>query len=539
MDIIKHARSFLIERTKELLVLSVAFACSFSVARAETLRYVPVGDLRVLDPVWTSAAITLSHGQMIYDVLLTTDSAFRPRLQMAESYTRSDDGMTWRFVLRPGLQFHDGSPVRAQDVAASIRRWAQRVTAGQALAARAKSIAAIDDRTIEIALNKPFGPVLETLASPVLAPFVMREQDAAIDGFTQVKSTVGSGPFTFAAAEYRAGDRAIYRRNPAYAPRAEPPDGYSGGKTVFLDAVEWRYLPDPATAVAALQAGEVDFLESVPADLVPLLRARRDVMLQVLNLSGSIGTIRPNALVPPFNDPRARQALLLLVDQKLFSDSMVSDPSLARACTALFVCGTPYASDIASAPWAKPDVAKAKQLLAEAGYRGAPVVLLDPADQPEIHMIALLTADALRSAGVNVDLQTMDWSTVITRRNTREAPAQNPAGWNLAFTLWGGFSLASPLTNTPLVTSCDGKNLYGWPCDAKIEALRDGFLDAPDDAARMRVTEALQARYYEIVPYVSTGIFQKPVAYRNNISGLLTTPYPVMWNVRKSVTPRQ
>ena len=127
----------------------------------------------------------------------------------------------------------------------------------------------------------------------------------------------------------------------------------------------------------------------------------------------------------------------------------------------------------------------------------------------------------------------MDWSTLITRRNTREPPSQNPSGWDLAFTLWGGFSLSSPLANTPLVSSCDGKNLYGWPCDAEIERLRAAFLDAATDAERMKVIEALQTRYYEVVPYVSAGLFLRPVAYRSSLHGVLQTPYPVMWNIEK------
>ncbi len=503
-------------------------------ARAETtLRMVPLGDLRVLDPIWTSAAITLNHGQSIYDVLMTMDSKFRPQPQMAESVERSPDGMRYTFKLRPGLVFHDGSPVTAEDVALSIQRWGKRVTAGQALLARTASLTATDARTVELVLNRPFGPVLEALATPVLAPFVMRAADARTDPFQQVKTTVGSGPFIFAADQYEPGHRVVYRRNPAYVPRAEAPDMYAGAKVAKVDRVEWVYLPDQGTAVNALQTGEVDFLSTVPQDLQPILRARKDVVVKVIDPSGSIGNIRPNSAHPPFSDPRARQALLLLVDQKEWSTALAGNADYATACFAVFVCGSPYESDVATGPWKKPDLARAKKLLADSGYNGEKIVLLDPADQPEIHMIALLAADALRQIGANVDLQTMDWSTVITRRNTREAPAKNPAGWDLAFTLWGGFSLASPLNNTPLDSRCDGKNLYGWPCDEEIERLRTAFFDATDDTARKKLTEQLQARYYETVPYVNTGMFSRPVAFRSNISGVLGTLYPVPWNIEK------
>jgi peptide/nickel transport system substrate-binding protein len=430
--------------------------------------------------------------------------------------------------------FQDGSSVRAEDVAASIKRWGARVTAGQALLSHVSALTALDARALEIVFSRPFGPVLEALGSPALAPFVMRAVDANVSAFEQVRSTVGSGPFTFVTDAYRPGDSVLYRRWPGYVPRAEKADGYAGGKVARVDQVQWKYLPDSSTAVAALQTGEVDMLEAVPADLVPVLQKKPGVVLEVLNQTGSIGNIRPNTAHKPFSDPRARQALLLLVDQAEFAPALAGSAELAGVCYAVFVCGTPYETDIATGPWKQPDLARAKALLAEAGYAGERVVLLDPADQPDIHMIAQLTAETLRKAGVNVDLQTMDWSTVLTRRNTREAPSVNPAGWDLAFTLWGGFSLSSPLNNTPLVTSCDGKNLYGWPCDNEIERLRAAFFDEVSAERRMRLIEQLQTRYFDVVPYVNTGIFRRVVGYRSNVKGVLKTLYPVLWNVEKT-----
>ena len=514
-----------------LLALAVLLA---GPAWGSTLRFAPAGDLRILDPIWTSAAITLNHAQMIYDVLVTSDSQLRPQLQMAESYARSEDGLRATFVLRPGLMFHDGTPVRSRDVAASILRWGQRVTAGQAVMSHLDRIDTPDDRTLVMVFHHPFGPLLEALGSPLLAPFVMREQDAKTSAFDQVTTAIGSGPFMFVAEAYRAGDRALYRRFPGYVPRNEPADGYAGGRVARVDEVEWRYLPDPATATQALQTGEVDFLEAIPADLVPLIRGKAGLKVEVLNTSGSIGTIRPNAAHPPFNDARARQALMLIADQAEFGQALTDEPGLAQVCHALFVCGTPNATQAGAAPWVRPDVARAKALLQAAGYDGRPLVLLDPSDQPDIHTLALVFADELRRAGIAVDVQTMDWSSIITRRNTRASPVENASGWDIAFTFWGGISLASPLTNTPLVSSCDGKNLYGWPCDALLETLRADFLDATTDKAQREVIEALQRRYYDVVPYISTGIVQRQVAYRATLKGVLKTPYPVFWNLSKS-----
>ena len=518
-----------------LLLTLLALPAGAQTSAQTTIRYAPNGDLRVLDPIWTSAAITVTHAQLVYDVLVTMDSQLQPKLQMAESVQTSPDGLTWTFTLRPGLAFHDGTPVRAADVAASIARWARRVTTGQAMMPRVAAIEAEGDRTLRIRLSRPFGPVMEVLGTPVLAPFVMREQEAKTDAFEQVKTVIGSGPFIWDPDGYRPGDRAIYRRNPAYIPRAEPSDGYAGGKVAKFDVVEWKYLPDPSTVTQALMKGEVDLIDPPPGDLIPLLRANKGVVVEVLNTAGVIGTIRPNSLIPPFNHPKARAALQLLMDQKMFNAAIATEPDYAQECFALFVCGTPYATDIATAPWREANLEKAKALLAESGYRGEPILLLDPADQADIHTLALITADQLRRIGANVQVQTMDWSTIITRRNVKEAPPGNPNGWHLAFTFWGGLSLSSPLSNAPLVSRCDGRNLYGWPCDEALHKLMsEDFLDAATPQAQMKVIEAIQTRFYETFPYIATGIIHRPIARRADLQDLPRTQYPVFWNVSRA-----
>jgi peptide/nickel transport system substrate-binding protein len=197
-----------------------------------TLRFVPGSDLVTIDPHWTGAYITRDYGYMVYDTLFALDHQYRPHPQMVESWTASEGGLVWEFRLRDKLQFHDGQKVRAADVVASLKRWGQRNDAyGQALLAAAASIDALDDSRFRIALKSPF-PVIDalaTLTSPT--PFILPERIAQTDAFTQIKDPTGSGPFKMVLSEWQAGHKIVFARNMDYVPRAEPPDGASGGKS--------------------------------------------------------------------------------------------------------------------------------------------------------------------------------------------------------------------------------------------------------------------------------------------------------------------
>src|SRR4051812_24151061 len=211
-------------------------------ANARVLRFVPQADLTVLDPVFTTAYITRHHALMIYDQLYGLDSRLQPQPQMVEAHEA--DGLTWRFRLREGLAFHDGEPVRGRDCIASIRRWAQRDALGQVLLARTAEMSAPDDRSFVIRLNKPFGPMLDALAKiGPSALFIMPERIAATEATTQIRETIGSGPFRFLADERMVGARVAYERNPAYRPREDgTPSWAAGPKRVHFDRVEWLVM---------------------------------------------------------------------------------------------------------------------------------------------------------------------------------------------------------------------------------------------------------------------------------------------------------
>ena len=497
------------------------------------LKLVPQADLKLLDPIWTTAAITQNHGYMIYDTLFALNSKLESKPQMVDSWQTSADGLQWSFKLRSGMKWHDGTPVTAKDVVASLNRWGKRATDGIAMMSRMESMSVKDELGFELKFKQKFGVLLEVLANPSLPPFIMREKDAMTDPFEQVKETIGSGPFVFAKDEWVPGNKVVYAKFKDYKPRGEPSDGFAGGKVVKVDKVEWLYIPDPNTAAQALIQGEVDVIEQPTYDLLPLMEKGGQITVKVLDNLGKMGHVRPNHLHPPFNDVRARQALALLVDQKDYLAAMVGSPKYERECYAIFMCGSPLETDKFADGHRKRNVAKAKELFKEAGYKGEPLVVMVPTDQELIKNIALVTAQNLRDAGINVDTQAMDWSSVISRRTKQEVPGPGSPGWHIFTTWWTGVPMSSPITSAPLVTSCDKKNWFGWPCDEQIEKLRAAFLEAGSVAEQKAVAEQLQKRFYEFMPYVNTGQFLPPVAWRKSLVGVPDALLFVAWNIEK------
>ena len=249
-------------------------------ADTKTLRFIAQSDLRVLDPIWTTAYITRNHGYMVFDTLFAIDAEFAPHPQMVGDYSISPDKLTYQFKLRDGLRFHDGSPVRGVDCVASVKRWMARDGHGQALATVLDEIRPDGDKGFTIKLKEPFSLLLDGIGKvSSLALFVMPERLANTDPFQQVTEMVGSGPFKFVKDEFEPGHRVVYVKNTDYVPREEPPSWASGGKVVKVDRVEWLYIPDAMTKVAALNAGEADWWENPPLDIVPVLAANPDMTI--------------------------------------------------------------------------------------------------------------------------------------------------------------------------------------------------------------------------------------------------------------------
>ncbi|WP_146346890.1 ABC transporter substrate-binding protein [Phaeobacter marinintestinus] len=502
-------------------------------AQAETnLKVVPHSGLKILDPIWTTAYITRNHGYMIYDTLFAMDMDGNVHPQMVDSVERSADGLTVTITLRDGMTWHDGAPVTATDTVASIKRWGGKDAMGQKMMSFVDDLSAADDKTMVFKLNAPTGLVELALAKPSSnVPFMMPARIAATPGDEQIAEYIGSGPFMFNNEEWEPGVKVVYDKFDAYVPRDEPTNGFAGAKVAKVDRVTWTPNRDIQQAINALNAGEIDIIESTPPDLLPLVEEGGEAYTQSPNLSGLQYTFRFNVLHPPFDNPKIRQALLYAFNQEDFLEATIGDPNYFQVCKAMFICGLPFETDAHMDGLLESNFAKAKELLAEAGYDGTPVVLMHSTNVPVLTNLAPVAKDLMEAIGLNVDMQSMDWSTLVARRSKKDAPADG--GWNAFLTAWDAGDLFNPLAMAFLNASCD-KALFGWPCDEQIEKLRDDFARATSFDEQKAIVEALQARWVEYPTHIHLGQWNTPSTLRNNVTGYLSAGVPVFWNVEKN-----
>lgn len=505
---------------------------SQALAEGKTITAVMHSGLRVLDPIITTAHITRNHGYMIYDVLVAVDENFKPQPQMAD-WTITDDGLTYTFTLRDGLKFHDGAPVRAADAVASLNRWGKKDSGGQLIFDVTERLEAKDDKTIVWTLKSPFPALLDIVGKQsAVPPFIMPERVASGSPDEAITDYTGSGPFVFVQEEYQPGVSVTYKKFADYVPRNESASWMAGGKKVNVDAVKWVTMPDAQTAINAIMSGEIDYIEMVQIDLLPILQSSEDVTVEVREPFGYQTMGRMNFKHPPFDNVKIRQAAQMALSQADVLGTLIGNPDYYKTCGAIFGCGTPLGDETgAETLTSGGDVEGAKKLLQEAGYDGTPVVLMQPTDVVTLSSQPVVAAQALRNAGFNVDMQAMDWQTLVTRRASQAKPSEG--GWNMFFTNWMVPEINSPLIS-PMLNGRGDDAWFGWPKDDQIEALRAEFV-AADSAEKQKVVAVrIQKHTLENVLYVPLGQYLSPQARSNKLTDMIPSPVPVFWNIQKA-----
>ena len=490
-------------------------------ASATTLKFIPYADLALLDPL-VSAFVTRNHVMMVFDTLFALDAAGNAQYQMLAGHTVDADQKIWTLTLRDGLLFHDGTPVLGRDVVASLKRWGTADAYGQAVMDATDELSSPNDKTVVFRLKRPFPLLPQALAKPTnLMAVIMPERLATTPSGKRITEMVGSGPFRFLADERVSGARNAYAKFEKYVPREGVASFCAGPRIVNFDRVEWITTPDPATQAAALRAGEVDWVEQPVMDLVPSLRNDHNLKVEVMETTGLIGVLRFNHLHPPFDNPAIRRAALRAVNQKEFMTAVAGEagPDVINDRVSFFAPSSRYASAAGMENVsANPDLAALKKEVMAAGYQGEKVAFLGAADVPRITAICQVGADVLSKIGLNVDYVSLDWGTIV-QRIYNKAPVTE-GGWSIFGSMWGGLDWDNPAGNAALRGNGD-KAWFGWPTNPKSEAIRDAWLHATDDGAQKALAADMQRQAYVDAPCMPLGLYYQPVAYRNDLTGMM------------------
>jgi peptide/nickel transport system substrate-binding protein len=503
-------------------------------AGASTLRFVPQADLSGMDPTITTRQVVRNAGFLVWDMLYGIDAHFEPQPQMCEGHEISSDGKTWSFRLRTGLKFHDGEPVRARDAVASIKRWMARDVMAARLKACLDAIETVDDRNFRLRLNRPFPKLLYAFGkSTSIVLFVMPERIASVDPYKSITEYVGSGPMRFMAKEWVVGASAAFERFADYQPRPEPSIWLAGGKRILMDRIEWTTMPDPATASAALQSGEIDWWETPIADLAPMLKRTKGVQIDIADPLGNVGVCRPNSLIAPTNQKLLRQAMQLVIDQgDVMRAMMGDDETLWKRMPSVFTPGTPYYTEQGSERLMgkrRPD--EAKRLLEAAGYNGEKIAMPVAADVSTVKVQGDVIAEALKSAGMNVDYQAVDWGMQSTR--TANKSPLDKGGWSIYLTWIAGAECANPAGHK--MVDCSGATAtFGWPDSPEVQKSLADWFDATNAADEKAAATRTNVAAMDYVPFIPTGFFLGYTAWRSGVHGIVKSPFPSFWGVTKT-----
>ena len=506
------------------LVLAGASLLQPQAARAEkALTVVLESEVTILDPHATTVNITRTFALHVFDTLFAMNEAGEIKPQMVDSWQTSPDKLTWTFTLRDGLKWHDGTPVTAADCVASLKRWAGRDSLGKMLLADMASLDAVDAKSFKLVLKEPFPLLLDVLGKPnAPLPVMLPERLAATPGDQRIAEPIGSGPFRFVKSEWRPGNAMVLERNPDYVPRKEKPDFLAGGKKVNIDRLVLRVMPDQSTGANALMMGEIDYMQYLPFDMLPLLEKERSVKLMGLGgLHQFQGNFRLNHAAPPFDNPAVRRVLWKLADQDATLTAIgVPDRYKAKSCPSFWMCGTPLSTDAGSAG-AKLDLAAARAELKASGYKGEPVIILEVAGSIS-QTASRVLAQNMRDVGFTVEQQPRDWPTVLARRAKKD-------GWSMFPVYSNGTDMFSPLTHFYVASTCN--DFPGWSCDERIPKLLKNFTQATTQEERKRIAADIQVIAYDLVPSVMWGQFSIASGYRSDLKGMIQSSYPMFWEV--------
>ncbi|WP_368653791.1 ABC transporter substrate-binding protein [Ornithinibacillus sp. 4-3] len=489
---------------------------------ADNQEVVAGGEMRVavhaqpptIDTHITTATMAPFIMRNVFETLFTQNETFQPTPMLVDSFDLSDDGKTYTFHLREGVQFHNGNEMTADDVVASMNRWIEVTNVGLDGAVFEK----VDDYTVEMILEEPKIDTLDILADPSLLAAIMPKDIVENADSTGVTEFIGTGPFKF--TEWVQDQHIQLSAFGDYQPVDAPTDGLSGAKEALLDDIYFVFVPDASTRIAGIQSGEYDVITNAPYDNYDQLMAADNV--EVITFEYGTQWAVYNKAQGVFADPKMRQAVNAAFDLESVMHAAFANTDFYELDPGYMNNSSEnWYSDAGLDAYNQNDPEKAKQLLEEAGYDGELVRILTSRDYDRQYNAAVVMKEQLDAIGMNVELEVFDWPTLTERR-------EDPENWEI-------LTASGPFFATPTKHVLLNPNWAGWTSDPYItESLQELNVAASQEEAKEIWNEIEGFLWDEYLPATILGKFDEIVATTDKVQGFSEFLGGVFWNTSVS-----
>ena len=516
-----------------------------------TIKFVPQGSIKIIDPIATGAIVTGTVGRHAYDQLFWRDKNYEIYPQMLDSWKLSDDGKEYTFKVRAGQTFHNGDPLRMLDIAETHNRFARvdplgrqllGISAGNEGKERSDQVfnQVLDEanNTIVMKFQEPTAMVLEFLAQlDPRQPSVMHEDVWSLAVGEPVDEAIGTGAFMM--TEWIPQERLVFEQFADYVPNTgEPWDFTKGEINQYIDGFVALDIPDHATRVAALQTGEVDVLDDFRLDLAFTLDDNPNIVWSPIR-DGNYGVHGFNFHHPPFDmtpaGRLARRAVYAASPNDKIMQAAVGDSQFWTECYIEIHCGTPWETVVADdiqvegIKTLSGNLELGKQILDEAAaidpmIKDYPLRLVAASDMPFMPEAGLVMNETLKQLGfTKVELVSLDWA-------SRIAVTGNPDGpWEMA-TSWSNFANGlNPLAPSMAASNPEGSGRWHEP---RITELRDQFLVETDTEKLQNLFDEMNRVLYDNPARVWHFMFSPPRAIRSDVKNYcIDCLFPILHNV--------
>jgi peptide/nickel transport system substrate-binding protein len=491
-----------------LTVLLMMLAAGPAVAQEQprmggVLKAAMIGEPPSLDLHWTTATITQQITGQIYEGLYTYDRNFAPVPMLAEGHTVSDGGRRYTITLRRGVRFHNGKEMTSADVVASLTRWGKTATLGKTTWRSIEAVEARDPYTVVIHLKQPSGSLLFGLGAYNNAAAILPKEIVDAAGEGQIKEYIGTGPYRF--VEHRPDRHIKLARFKDYAARSEPANGLGGKRTAYFDEILFIPVPDVAVRLAGVETGEYHFGQQIKPDQYDRIKGLPALEARIVKPSGW-STAVLNHKDGMMTSKKIRQAFQAALDMEPIMAAGFGNKAFYRLDGALFFPEQGlWHSPAAVAAYNQKDKDKARRLLKEAGYGGQPVRWITTREYEWMYKNGLVAKQQLEEVGFKVDLQVVDWATLVQRRNKPE--------------LYDVFSTGLVFGADPALATSLQCNWPGWWCQEDKDRLLADLARESDPRKRRALIDRIQAIFYEDVGRVKFGDYFSLDVVRKELRG--------------------